>query len=113
VNVSHYSFGSITIDGTTYTSDVIIYRDRVDATWWRKEGHNLSVSDLAGVIAASPEVVIIGTGAYGIMRVPQETADHLRSKGIEVYVEKTKEAVELFNRVSTGRKSVAALHLTC
>ena len=54
MKIEHYSFGNITIDGQTYTSDVIIYPERVDASWWRKEGHNLQIEDLAGVIKAEP-----------------------------------------------------------
>ena len=64
MKVEHYSFGKITIDGQTYTSDVIIYPERVDSSWWRKQGHNLQIEDMAGVIKAEPGVVIIGTGLF-------------------------------------------------
>jgi hypothetical protein len=37
--IDKYSFGSITIDGRTYDTDVIIYPERIDDRWWRKEGH--------------------------------------------------------------------------
>ena len=111
--VEHYSFGSITIDGKTYTSDVIIYPGRVDSSWWRKEGHNLQVVDLAEVIEAEPQILIIGTGASGVMKVPQETISHIESKDIEVHVEKTDKAVELFNKLQKDKIVIAALHLTC
>jgi len=113
MKIEHYSFGNITIDGKTYTSDVIIYPDRVDSSWWRKQGHNLEVTDLIEVIAAKPEVVVIGTGSFGVMKVPKETISHFDSKGIEVYVAKTGEAVELFNEIQKDKKVIAALHLTC
>ena len=113
MRVEQYSFGNITIDGQTYTSDVIIYTERVDASWWRKEGHNLQIEDLAGVIKAEPGVVIIGTGFFGVMKVSKETVLHLESKGIMVYVERTGKAVELFNELQKNKTVVAALHLTC
>jgi len=114
MKIELYSFGNITIDGKTYTSDVIIYPGRVDSSWWRKEGHYLQVADLADVIKAKPEVVIIGTGYSGVMTVPKETISHLESKGIEVHVERTGKAVELLNKVQGKDKIViAALHLTC
>ena len=69
MKVEQYSFGNITIDGQTYTYDVIIYPERVDSSWWRKQGHNLQIEDLAGVIKAEPGVVIIGTGFFGVMKV--------------------------------------------
>jgi hypothetical protein len=113
MQIDDYRFGSITIDGRTYTSDVIIYPDRVDASWWRKEGHYLQKTDLAGIIAAGPELLIVGSGAHGVMSVPESTIAFLESHNIDVVIEKTAKAVELFNARPQGKKVVAALHLTC
>jgi len=113
MKVEQYSFGNITIDGQTYTSDVIIYPESVDFSWWRKQGHNLQIEDLAGVIKAEPGVVIIGTGSFGRMKVLKETVLHLEAKGIMVYVERTGKAVELFNELQKNKTVIAALHLTC
>lgn len=107
------SFGKITIDGETFNSDVIIYPNRVQASWWRKEGHRLQVADLTEVIDERPEVLIIGTGHNGLMEVPEETLHVLRQEGIEIHVEKTTRAVELFNHMPEDKKVMAALHLTC
>jgi hypothetical protein len=113
MKIEHYSWGQIGINGQTYTSDVIIYPDRVVSFWWRKEGHNLNIEDLKDVIDAKPEAVVIGTGALGVMKVPEETKSYLQSKGIEVYAERTGKAVEMFNRLGEDKTVIAALHLTC
>jgi len=113
MKIEHYSFGKITIDGKTYTSDVIIYPGRVDSSWWRKEGHYLQVLDLIDVINTKPDILIIGTGYSGVMVVPKETISHLESRGIEVHIERTEKAVELFNKLQKDKKVIAALHLTC
>jgi hypothetical protein len=113
MKIEHYSFGRITIDGKTYTSDVIIYPGRVDSSWWRKEGHYLQVVDLVDVINAKPEVLIIGTGYSGVMVVPKDTISHLESKGIEVHVARSEKAVEMFNKLQKEKIVIAALHLTC
>jgi len=113
MKIEHYSFGKITIEGKTYTSDVIIYPEKVNASWWRKEGHNLQVVDLTDVISVNPQILVIGTGATGLMRVPKETISHLELKGIEVYVVRTGEAVELFNKLQNEKIAIAAFHLTC
>ncbi len=113
MKIEHYSFGKIIIDGKTYTSDVIIYPGRVDSSWWRKEGHYLQVIDLAGVINAEPDILIIGTGYSGVMQVPKETITYLESKGIEVHVAHTEKAVELFNGLQKDKIVIAAFHLTC
>lgn len=112
--IDDYSFGRITIDGSTYTADVIIYPDRVDSSWWRLEGHKLQPDDLTDVFAAQPEVLVVGQGDPGLMRVVEATRQATAERGIELVVCKTKEACQRCNELATqGRKVVAALHLTC
>jgi len=116
MKINGYSFGKITVDGKTYTSDVIIYPDRVDSSWWRKEGHYLQPVDLRDIISSKPDVLIIGTGHDGVMRVPDDTSSFIKSKGIEVHIGMTSRAVELFNQMQSeksDKRIIAALHLTC
>ena len=113
MQIDHYSVGIITIEGKVYTSDVIIYPDRVDPSWWRKEGHYLQKIDLADIVAVKPDMLIVGTGAHGVMSVPESTLAFLAAQKIDVIIEKTAKAVELFNNHPQGTKVVAALHLTC
>ncbi len=113
MTIEDYAFGRIRIGGRIYTSDVVVFPDRVKDSWWRKEGHRLDPADLAEAIAASPEVLVVGTGALGVMQVPEETVAWLRARGIDVRLAKTGKAVEIFNELAKSRKTVAALHLTC
>ena len=113
MKIENYSFGRVTINGKDYTSDVIIYPDRVDSSWWRKEGHRLQIDDLKDIIGANPEVLIVGTGAYGVMAVSNETAEFLKKKGIRLITEKTRNACDTYNKISGSGRVIAALHLTC
>jgi len=113
MKIEHYFFGKIIIDGKIYTSDVIIYPGRVEASWRRKEGHYLHAADLADIINARPDVLIVGSGFSGGMAVPEETIRFVLSKGIELRVERTGKAVELYNNRGKDRTVIAALHLTC
>lgn len=113
MHIDDYSFGRIVIDGKTYTSDVIVYPERVDPSWWRQEGHYLRKEDLADVVAANPDVLIIGTGNSGVMTVPETTVTFLESRGIRVFAERTGRAVETFNKQQGAGKVVGAFHLTC
>ena len=114
MKIDSYSFGRIVIDGQVYTSDVVIYPGRVDASWWRKEGHRLQPDDIAEALNGHPDVLIIGTGYSGVMRVPKEVLAHIESRGTEVKIERTAKAVELYNALQ-GKKEqiIAALHITC
>jgi hypothetical protein len=112
--IESYDFGRITIKGIVYTKDVIIAGEKTIAGWMRKEGHLLQVADISQAIDESaPEVAIVGTGYDGMMGVPEETRLYFQRKGIELLVEKTREACDLFNTLSKNRRSLAALHLTC
>jgi len=114
MSIAAYRFGSIEIDGRTYTSDVVITPERVVDTWWRQQGHNLAIVDLAEAVAAKPAVLVIGTGYFGRMAVSDETRRHLEAQGIQVREARTREAVQDFNRLQReSTRVVAALHLTC
>ncbi|HFD81637.1 MAG TPA: hypothetical protein ENK05_14790 [Gammaproteobacteria bacterium] len=112
--IDSYSFGKIEIDGNPYTSDVIIWPDHVKSPWWRAKGHVLAVDDLTDVLARPPHDLVIGTGYFGRMKVPEETKAALQSRGIRLHVHRTTEAVEEFNRLARESADVvAAFHLTC
>jgi hypothetical protein len=113
MHIESYVFGRIVINGTIYTSDIIIYPGRVDPTWRRKEGHRLGPGDLIEALKAEPDVLIIGTGYAGVMRVPQETVDSISAHGIAVRVERTSRAVEIYNELQATGQVIASLHLTC
>jgi hypothetical protein len=111
--IDSYRFGEIVIDGQRYTSDVIIYPQRVDSSWWRKEGHRLNIDDLKNIVENEPEMLVVGTGESGVMTIPEDTAEYLEQKGIKLIAERTGQACQTFNRLSESNKIIAALHLTC
>lgn len=111
--IQGYRFGSVTIEGETFQSDVIIYPDKVDSSWWRKEGHRLAVEDLRDALGAKPEILIVGKGAYGLMSVPPDTQEHIESLGIRLIAANTKEACDAHNELSEMSRVVTCLHLTC
>ena len=111
--IDSYSFGSVTVNGKSYDSDVIIYPDRVNPSWWRKQGHNLCLEDLEEVLRYKPEVLVVGQGKPGLMKVPGAIIDRLHREGIEVVTGSTEKAIRAYNELCSKKKVVAALHLTC
>lgn len=107
-----YRFGKIEVDGVPHYEDLWICAGRL-SRWWRKEGHRVHPEDLREVLELSPEALIIGTGFAGMVRVTQEVRDLLFSKGIELFVLPTKEAVDLYNRLAQKKRVAVLLHLTC
>ncbi len=114
MKIEKYSFGSITINGQEYTKDVIVFPDTVFSPWWREEGHSLSLKDLKEAIEAKPSLLIIGTGVYGVMKIPNKTLKKLEEKNIDTVIAKTEEAVKLYNeKIQENKKVIVCLHLTC
>jgi hypothetical protein len=114
MHIDSYQFGRIVINGVSYDSDCLIVGETVRSNWWRKQGHSLSVKDLKDVIAAKPSMLVVGCGASGLMKVPEQTRQLLLEKDIQLEVLDTGDAVKRFNELSTqGAGVAAALHLTC
>lgn len=107
MKIESYSFGFIKINDAEYKSDVIVFPDRISGDWWRKNGHSLVMEDMRGIMDFSPDVLVIGTGAYGLMDVPAATRETLEKAGIEVLEAKTAEACRMYNSfIADGRKVV-------
>ncbi len=122
--IESYEFGAITINGKKYTSDVIVFPERVVDGWWRKEGHRLHVEDLKEILKhePKPEVFVLGTGYYGLLKISPKAQNTLNSHGIKLVAQSSKEATQTFNKLSRNNllldKSkrkviVGAFHLTC
>ncbi|QOJ78679.1 hypothetical protein IG193_07965 [Infirmifilum lucidum] len=114
--IEEYSFGRIKVQGRVYTRDIIVSNEGVVVeNWWRREGHILSLDDIRGIIEqVRPNVLVVGSGYFGAMKVGEDVMDYCRSRSIRVFVEKSGEAVKIFNRlVSEGEKVLGAFHLTC
>ncbi|MEF8832246.1 MAG: Mth938-like domain-containing protein [Candidatus Thermoplasmatota archaeon] len=109
--IEDYSFGKIVIDGERYTDDVILLGEKIIDGWWRKKGHRVVKGDLKKVLEYSPDILIIGTGNSGRMRVPSELPNKLK---FEVESYSTQKACDRYNKLVEGDKKIAGgFHLTC
>lgn len=108
--IESYVFGRMRIYGVTYTSDLIVFPDCIKSDWWRIEGHKLRVEDLEEVLRAKPEILVVGTGYYGLMKVLPETEKQLRAEGIRLITEKTEEAYKIYNKLSESNRVTGAFH---
>ena len=112
--IEGYSFGTIKVDGTVYHKDLIIFPDKVMINWYRREGHSAAPEDLKEAIDYSPEVLVVGKGAYGGMKIHSATREVLAENKIVLVEENTERACETFNKyIEKGKKAVGAFHLSC
>lgn len=113
MKIDSYNFGQIVINAESYTEDVIVFPDRVRSNWWRKNGHEVCVEDLKEVLEEKLETLIIGSGAYGAVKVLPETEERLQTEEIRLIIQRTEDAVRTFNELVKTERVVAGLHLTC
>jgi len=113
MKIDSYKFGEMIVEGNSFTNDLIVFPDRVYSNWWRKKGHFLQLEDLKMVFEYEPEILLIGTGAYGVMKVSKEIIQELEKRNIDYKIKKTGKAVKIHNELIENKKLVSAFHLTC
>ena len=111
--IDSYRFGQIVISGKKYASDVVIFPDSIKDNWWKKRGHQLCLEDIAEAIAKNPEVLVIGTGKSGLMKVLPEVRQAVGAHGIKLIEETTDKACHTYNQLCHSQRVIAALHITC
>ena len=108
------SFGTLVVNGKTYTDDLIIHPDgKILKPWWRKQGHRLTMEDLRELLDAAPEVIVAGTGVSGMVKPAINLEKDLAALAIEFISAPNEEAVGIFNRLAPEKRTGACFHLTC
>jgi len=114
--IDSYEFGVIVINGRKYARDIIVFPEKVVDGWWRRDGHELCLEDLQEILRyePKPEVLVVGTGYYGLVKISLEVKSALQSQGIELKAQPTKEACQTFNKfLKSNKRVVGAFHLSC
>ena len=129
--IEEYRFGSITIDGKNYSDDVEVrWTPKGKPTgqagevleWWRKESHLFDLEDIQRALEQKPEILVFGTGAYGVAKLSNRAKKEIERKGIQLIIDKTGEAVKIFNTIikkeskqekEKQKRVIGLFHLTC
>ena len=67
--IEQYSFGSMTLSGKRYNSDLKIINGLVFPDWWRNKGHSVVVDEVTDILNATPDYLISGSGKFGLMKI--------------------------------------------
>ena len=115
MHLDKFSFGTIRIDGSTYTKDVVIDRGKVrkrrkaPSRKFRDEfGHTpLSIGEK---IPWKCKRLVIGTGAYGNLPVMEDVKREAKRHHVELLILPTDKALRAIEKEP---KANAILHVTC
>lgn len=111
INIDSFYFGNMLIKGRKFTNDVSVSWDGEIIN--RNSGHLFSENEFLNVLMKDPEVVVIGTGTAGLMKVDPAIEVKARIEGVELVIRPTAQAVEIFNKYAKRNKVIGVFHLTC
>ena len=112
--ITEFSFGRIVVEGQTCNTDIKIVQGHLEPDWWRKSGHCVEIDDVQDILGSGSEILVIGTGQPGYMRIAESLRRHLESKNIQLIEEPTAKAIQTFNRLySEGKPVSAGFHVGC
>lgn len=85
---------------------------------WRKTGTShspgIQLSDCEVLLENGSKVIVLGRGVFLRLKVPDETVASLEVRGVQVFVARTKKAIELYNTYVEKGEAVGGLfHSTC
>ncbi len=113
-------FGWIEIDGKVYEYDIVIYPDgkierRQKEISKRKHGtsHRLDIEEVTNYLGHGEEVIIVGTGQYGMLSLTEESLKLLKDLGLEIIQLPTREAIKKYIELSGKKRVLGIFHVTC
>ncbi len=115
LKIERYSFGTMVISSSRYSSDLKILGNRIIYPWWRRKGHLVEIEDVEDLLESSIEVLVIGKGDPGMMKVSNSLKQELEERDIRLIELPTAEAAKVFNELTARDRGIigAGFHLTC
>lgn len=109
--IESISMGKLLFKGKVSRSDTIVFKDRMDTKWWIKERTTIQMCDLDSVLAVNPEVIVFGTGFMLPITMSDDAQEEIKKKGIELIIEKSEKAMEIYNSSILKKETVGLFHL--
>jgi hypothetical protein len=116
--VDSFRFGSIVIGGTKYGRDILMLPDGAvrqrKGGFWKFGSHVFKKEEIAELLRANPEVVVLGTGTNARAKLAFEAELLIKEADVELMAVPSREAVVKLNQLMAEGKRVSALiHITC
>lgn len=119
--IERFEWGRFTIDGQVHSMDGegvgkdIFLLGRDVHPWKTRKGHRLEPKMVPGILAGKVEVLVIGNGVNGALKVPKQTRKTILAAGVaQLIVKPTPEACALYNQlVRQGKQAALLAHGTC
>lgn len=111
------AWGRINVESYDSFKDVKLYPGGARAWRWDETGTHhapgIQPADVEELLERGATVVVLTTGVLGRLKVQPETLQMLEKRGIKVHVERTPQAVMLYNELRETEPVGALIHSTC
>ena len=109
--------GKITIGEKSYKHDILILTDgtvkRRDDVFLNFVSHNVKQAEIVELLKGYPEVVVVGTGVEGKVRLSFNLERLVTELKADLIALPSPEAVSRFNQsVDEGKRTAALIHIT-
>lgn len=111
-------FGAITVNGKTYGHDIVIYpsgrierRKKEISKRKHDTSHKLDPEELTEYLREDFDVLVVGTGMYGMLSLLPESRALVGNR--EIIEKPTRDAAELFNELRKEKRVLGVFHITC
>ncbi len=118
MKIDSTEFGSITINGTTYSHDILISmsgevvkRKKKLSKKYYGTSHIISREEAEFVYEKNCKILIVGAGQYGNVALSPEAAEFFEHHDCRVILQPTPDAIETYNK--TRDKTIGLFHVTC
>lgn len=115
--ITDISWGRMEVEGLGSGRDFKLYPSGGRAWDWRETGTHhvpgIQPADVQEILDHGSEVVVLSRGMQLALQTCPETLQVLRDRGVKYFLEETKAAVELYNRLAQTEAVGGLFHSTC
>jgi hypothetical protein len=118
VMIEATAFGSILINGESFSHDVlirmsgkIVKRKKKLSKQVYDTSHIVSLAEAEYVYETGCETLIVGSGQYGVLTLSEQAKVFFEKQDCEVILQPTPDAIKTFNQ--TTRQKIGLFHVTC
>ena len=119
--IERFEWGMFKIDGHVHSMEGegvgkdIFMLGRVVQAWQARKGHRLEPKMVPSEMAGQIDVLVIGNGVNGALKVPKKTRKAIMAAGVkELIIEPTPKACAIYNElVRQGKDAALLAHGTC
>ena len=116
--ITHVSWGRLEVEGKAGPyKDAKLFPGGSREWNWRETGTEhvpgIQPADAQELLDHGAKVVVLSRGMAECLRVPRETLDFLKERGIEAHILPTTQAAELYNRLAKEGPVGGVFHTTC